>query len=229
MSYFFSFESPYWIVTYSGKVPKYCCRENTPFIIFILQYWTRASQAAQWWRIGQPVQVTQDTRVQPLGWEDALETGKATHSSILSWRIPVDRGAWRATVHGVTKSRTRPSERALFLGTWRIQMKLKTCGVFKLNHVFSWLSVSLAPHLPSPAITTDVSVMQESACNAGDLGSIPGLGRSPGEGKGSLLQRSGLEKSIDSVVGGVANSWTWLSDFHSLRLSLLMLTSIQLR
>ena len=126
MSYFFSFESPYWIVTYSGKVPKYCCRENTPFIIFILQYWTRASQVAQWWRIGQPVQVTQDTRVQPLGWEDALETGKATHSSILSWRIPVDRGAWRATVHGVTKSRTRPSERALFLGTWRIQMKLKT-------------------------------------------------------------------------------------------------------
>ena len=38
--------------------------------------------------------------------------------------------------------------------------------------------------------------------------SIPGLGRSPGEGKGYLLQRSGLEKSIDSVVGGVANSWT---------------------
>ena len=72
------------------------------------------------------MQVTQDTRVQPLGWEDALETGKVTHSSILSWRIPVDRGAWRATVHGVTKSRTRPSKRALFLGTWRIQMKLKT-------------------------------------------------------------------------------------------------------
>ena len=70
--------------------------------------------------------MTQDTRVQPLGWEDALETGKVTHSSILSWRIPVDRGAWRATVHGVTKSRTRPSKRALFLGTWRIQMKLKT-------------------------------------------------------------------------------------------------------
>ena len=41
--------------------------------------------------------------VQSLGWEDPLEEGMATHSSILSWRIPVDR---RATVHGVTKSQT---------------------------------------------------------------------------------------------------------------------------
>ena len=40
------------------------------------------------------------------GWEDPLEEGMAIHSSILVWRIPVDRGAWQATVHGVTKSRT---------------------------------------------------------------------------------------------------------------------------
>ena len=45
--------------------------------------------------------------VQSLGWEDPLEKGKATHSSILSWRIPMDRGAWRATVHGVAKSWTQ--------------------------------------------------------------------------------------------------------------------------
>ena len=38
-----------------------------------------------------------------LGWEDLLEKGKATHSSILAWRIPMDRGAWWATVHGATK------------------------------------------------------------------------------------------------------------------------------
>ena len=44
-----------------------------------------------------------------LGWEDALEEGMATHSSILSWRIPMDRGAWRAAVHGVAKSQTRLS------------------------------------------------------------------------------------------------------------------------
>ena len=41
-----------------------------------------------------------------LGWEDPLEEGMATHSSILAWRIPEDRGACWATVHGVTKSRT---------------------------------------------------------------------------------------------------------------------------
>ena len=45
--------------------------------------------------------VMQDTWVQSLGWEDPLEQGMATHSSILAWRIPMDRGAWWATVHGV--------------------------------------------------------------------------------------------------------------------------------
>ena len=44
--------------------------------------------------------------VRSLGWEDPLEKGKATHSSILAWRIPKDRGAWRATVHGVAESDT---------------------------------------------------------------------------------------------------------------------------
>ena len=58
------------------------------------------------------------------------------------------------------------------------------------------------------------SVGKESACNAGDLGLIPGLGRSPGEGKGCLLQYSGLENSIDYIVHGVTMSWTRLSDFH---------------
>ena len=46
------------------------------------------------------------------------------------------------------------------------------------------------------------------------LGSIPGLGRSPGEGKGYPLQYSGLENSMDCIVHGVAKSWTRLSDFH---------------
>ena len=52
-------------------------------------------------------------------------------------------------------------------------------------------------------------------CNAGDLGSIPGLGRSPVEGKGYPLQYSDLENSMDSIVHWVAKSQTWLSDFHS--------------
>ena len=44
-----------------------------------------------------------------LGWEDPLGEDMATHSSILAWRIPMDRGAWWATVHGVAKSWTRLS------------------------------------------------------------------------------------------------------------------------
>ena len=48
-----------------------------------------------------------ETSVQFLGWEDPSEEGKATHSSILAWKIPMDRGAWQATAHGVVKSQTR--------------------------------------------------------------------------------------------------------------------------
>ena len=54
----------------------------------------------------------------------------------------------------------------------------------------------------------DSSVGKESACSVGDLGSMPGLGRSPGEGKGYRLQYSGLENSMDCIVHEVAKSWT---------------------
>ena len=46
----------------------------------------------------------QETQVRSLGWEDLLEEGMAIHSSILAWRIYMDRGTWWAIVHGVTKS-----------------------------------------------------------------------------------------------------------------------------
>ena len=59
-----------------------------------------ASQVAQW--VKNPPAM-QEMLVGSLGWEDPLEEGVATHSSILAWRIPTDRGAWQATVHGVTK------------------------------------------------------------------------------------------------------------------------------
>ena len=64
---------------------------------------------------------------------------------------------------------------------------------------------------------------KESSCNAGDLGSIPGLGRSPGEWNGYPLQYPGLENSMDRgswqaiTVHGVAKSQTGLSNFHTLR------------
>ena len=58
------------------------------------------------------------------------------------------------------------------------------------------------------------SASKESICNVGEMGLIPKLGRSPGEGKGYPLQYSGLENSMDCIVHGVAKSRTQLSDFH---------------
>ena len=54
----------------------------------------------------------QETWAGSLGWEDPLEEGMATHSSILAWKISMDRGAWPATVHGLAKSHTRLSHQA---------------------------------------------------------------------------------------------------------------------
>ena len=55
---------------------------------------------------GKNLRAMLETWVQSLGWEDPLEEGMAAHSSILAWRIPVDKGAWQAAVHGVAKSQT---------------------------------------------------------------------------------------------------------------------------
>ena len=60
----------------------------------------------------------------------------------------------------------------------------------------------------------DSSAGKESTCNAGDPSSIPGLRRSPGEGKAYPLQYSGLENSMACIVHRVAKSQTGLSDFH---------------
>ena len=51
-----------------------------------------------------------ETYVLSLGWEDPLEEGMATHSGILAWKVPMDRGTWWATVRVVTKSWTRLSD-----------------------------------------------------------------------------------------------------------------------
>ena len=58
------------------------------------------------------------------------------------------------------------------------------------------------------------SAGKESACNARDLGLIPGLERTRREANGNPLQYSGLENLMDYTVRGVTKSWTQLSDFH---------------
>ena len=58
------------------------------------------------------------------------------------------------------------------------------------------------------------SAGKESACSAGDLGLVSGLGKSPGERKGYPIQYSGLKNFMDCIVHGVSKSWTSLSNFH---------------
>ena len=74
----------------------------------------------------------------------------------------------------------------------------------KQKHLYFILKVVLLISLSY----SDSSAGKESTCNAGDTGSIPGLGRSPGEGKGYPLQYSGLENSLDCIVHVVPKIWT---------------------
>ena len=92
-------------------------------------------------------------------------------------------------------------------------LMIKDLGIVSMgNYIF----VSLP--LFNVYLTYCGSAGKESACNGGDLGLIPGLGRSPGEGKGYPLQYSGLENSMDSIVHGVTKSQTQLKNFHFLSL-----------
>ena len=71
------------------------------------------------------------------------------------------------------------------------------------------------------------SAGKESVCSVGDHGSIPRLGKSPGEGKSYPLQYSGLESIIlDYIVHGVAKSWTQMSDLHLFSLLYLLLLGV---
>ena len=82
----------------------------------------------------------------------------------------------------------------------------------KLNTFVEGHYVAYHSHFPSGFHSS--SAGKESPWNARDPSSIPGLGRSLGEGKGYSLQYSGLENSMDCVVHGVTKSQTWLSGFH---------------
>ena len=107
----------------------------------------------------------------------------------------MDRGIWWATVHAITKSQTRLSSLSPVLGLALPGRK--------------WF-------LGFPGGSDG----KESACSAGNLGSITGLGRFPGERNSSPLQYSGLENSMDrgtwqATVHGIAKSHTLLSNFHA--------------
>ena len=133
---------------------------------------------------------------------------------------PRDGGAWWAAVYGITQSWTRLkwlSSSSSSSSSSSVAKELVNCRRPRFD---SWVGKIhwRRDRLPIPIFLgfPGGSVGKESTCNAGDLGSIPGLGRSPGKGKGHLLQYFGLENSMDCIVHGVTKNQTQLSDFHFL-------------
>ena len=141
----------------------------------------------------------------------------------------MDRGAWWDAVHGVLKSWTRLkqlSARTVEQPSPRPQLprcrarqphaarESPTQGAGSQTH--RERSVSKKDKRGFPA----GSAGEESTCNVGDLGSIPGWGRSPGAGKGHPLQYSGLENTMDCIVHGVAKSRTRLSEKIQLKIKI---------
>ena len=96
-----------------------------------------------------------------LGWEDPLEKEMATHSSILAWRIPMDRGEWRATVHGVAKSRT-----GLSAVQHPFSDTLLLCRSKFLSYVTSSLLKNFFPHLLQGSLLVTNSL---NLCFSGSL------------------------------------------------------------
>ena len=114
------------------------------------------------------------------------------------------------------------------LGGILIQLHV-VCGVYQRREVMEWLDwIKLAFFFFFKDKYSCGSEVKASACNAGDLGSIPGSGRSPGEENGNPLQYPCLENPTDGgawwvTVHGVAKSWTRLSDFTTILLLLWLL------
>ena len=86
-------------------------------------------------------------------------------------------------------------------------------SILKSRDITLLTKVCLVKAMVFPVVIV-AQLVKKSACNAGDLGSNLGLGRSPGEGKGYPLQYFILENSMDCTVHGVAKSQTRLSNFH---------------
>ena len=165
-----------------------------------------------------------ETWVESSDWKNPLEEGMATHSSILACRIPQDRGAWWATVHGVTKE----SDSTDWLRTQAVCLVAQLCptlcdpmdcsltrllcawtfpgkktGVdchFLLHWIF--LTQGLNLHLEA----SPVAPWKRIYFNAGEVGSIPGPWRSSGIENCNPLQYSCLENSMDR--------WVWQATVH---------------
>ena len=136
---------------------------------------------------------------QSLGWENPLEEEMATHSSILAWKIPWTEEPSELQAMGLQRVRHN----------WATNLPLS----FHFDGLIR-IEVVKTKEQKVPPCSSD---RKESAHDVGDLGLIPGLGRSPEEGNGNPLQYSCLENSMDrgawwSTAHGIAENWTQLSN-----------------
>jgi len=149
------------------------------------------------------MQEPQEVQVWSLGWEDPLEEGTATHSSVLAWRIP-----W------TKEPDVLQSEGSQRVGhDWSNLACTHAHLLYSFVPLFISIVIKLYPFRGFPA----GSESEESACNERDPGLIPWSGRSPGEGRGYPLQYSCMGNPIDrgawrATVHRVAESWIWLSN-----------------
>jgi len=168
---------------------KFHLTKPSPIISFKVDTPSWASLVAQ---MVKNLSEMQKTWVRSLGWENSMEEAMATHSSILAWRIPIDRGVWQAILHGVTKSQTQLSD--------------------KHTHTYSQLG------LPGGARGKE-SACQCWRYKRHRFNPEIGSGRSPEGGYGNSLKYSCLENHMDrgawqATVYRVTKSWTrlkWLS------------------
>ena len=117
----------------------------------------------------------------------------------------MDGGAWKAAVHGVAEGRTRLSDFTFTFMHWR--RKWQPTPVFLPGESQGQGAWWAAIYGVAQSWTRLKRLSSSSS-------EIPGLGRSPGKGKGYPLQYSGLENSMDCIVHGVAESQTRLREFH---------------
>ena len=170
-------------------------------------------------------------RVGPSGWDQSPQKKRYQRTCSGAVSLPVTRGHGKKVTIPFTSQEESPHQKPTRLAPWSSTSNLQNreeknlCflslppvyGILlwqpKLTNILPFFNSTYQEILGFPC----GSVGKESACNVGDLGSIPGLGRSPGEEKGYPLQYPGLENSMDCIVHGgrkESDRTEWLSLSH---------------
>ena len=144
-----------------------------------------------WWLMMKNLPVMQETWVWSLDWEDPLEKGMATHSSILGGRIP-----WTEEPGGLQSMGSKGVRHDWASNIFTFTFACSPNTYYAPDSVFLEHTDVLRKCLPEDWgqwASLVAQTVKESACHAGGLGLIPGLGKSPRGGHGNLLQYSCLE------------------------------------